>query len=84
MTCTIGGKGLENQDYSGNRQKAKCNMVPEVFYPAAEADKLLEMIRPVLGEARQMVAKNPGEFPIFEWFLRSFQLCYQEPAVPGL
>jgi len=86
MTHTIQGGDLKNQGYSGNRQKAgsQCNIIPEVFYPAAEADKLLEMIRPVLGEARQMVAENPGEFPIFEWFLRSFQLCYQESAVPGV
>ena len=86
MTRTIRGKDLKNQGNAGNRQKAKsqCNIIPEVFYPAAEAEKLLEMIRPVLGEARQMAAENPGEFPIFEWFLRSFQLCYQESASPGL
>jgi hypothetical protein len=77
---------LKNQGDSGNRQRGegKCGVVPEIFYPAAEADKLLEMIRPVLGEARQMVAENPGEYPIFEWFMRSFQLCYEENRAPSL
>lgn len=77
---------MKNQAYSDNRQKAKsqCSIIPEVFYPATEADKLLEIICPVLGEPRHMVVENPAEFPIFEWFLRSFQLCYQESASPGL
>ncbi len=75
-----------NQAYSDKRQgvKGQCEMVPEIFYPAAEAEKLLEIISPILGEARSLVAEKPGEYPIFEWFLRSFQLCYQESAVPGV
>ena len=70
---------MNNQGYSGNRQaeKSQCNVIPEVFYPAGEADALLEMIRPILGEARSLVTENPGKYAIFEWFLRSFQLCYQ-------
>jgi len=71
---------LKNQAGSGNRQeeKARRDEIPEVFYPAAEANKLLEMIRPIEGEARRLVAENPGQFPIFEWFIRSFELCYQQ------
>ena len=78
-----GGEDLKNQGYSGNRQKEKsqCTMIPEVFYPASEADKLLEMIRPVPGETRRPVAENPREFPIFEWFMRSFQFCYEGTEV---
>lgn len=77
---------MENQAYSGKGQgaKGKCGVIPEVFYPAAEADKLLEMISPVLGESRQIVAENAKEFPLLVWFLRSFQFCYQEPTAPGL
>jgi hypothetical protein len=76
---------MTNQGGSGNRQaeKSKSGVIPEVFYPAAEADKLLEMIRPIQQEARRLVAENPGAFPIFEWFMRSFELCYQQPGTSG-
>jgi hypothetical protein len=77
---------LKNQDYFENQKELKSHskIIPEVFYPADEASKLLDMIQPVLGEARRLAKENPGEYPIFEWFLRSFQLCYQESASPGL
>jgi hypothetical protein len=70
---------LQNQEGPGNWQdgKLRCYLIPEVFYPAAEADKLLKMIHPIQWEARRPVKKNSGEHAIFEWFLRSFQLCYQ-------
>jgi hypothetical protein len=73
------GGDLQNRDRSDKQQGGKSqHTIPEVFYPAAEAEKLLAMILPALGEAQQLVAENPGKSIIFEWFLRSFQLCYQE------
>ncbi|MEJ2671295.1 MAG: hypothetical protein P8168_03630 [Deltaproteobacteria bacterium] len=77
---------MKNCDFISKRpeEKPNCYVIPEVFYPAAEREKLLEMIRPVLGESRRLVVENPGEYPILEWFLHSFQLCYQETGSPGL
>ena len=74
---------MKNQDYFENQKELKSHskVIPEVFYPASEADKLLEMIRPVPGETRRPMAKNPREFPIFEWFMRSFQFCYEGTEV---
>src|SRR5204862_283961 len=79
-----GEADMDNQDDSGNRQeeKSRCNKIPEVFYPAAEAEKLLEMIRPIQEEAYRLVQETPGKYAIFEWFMRSFQLCYQETGSP--
>jgi hypothetical protein len=80
-----GEADMDNQDDYGNRQeeKLRCNIIPEVFYPAAEAEKLLEMIRPIQKEACRLVEENPGQYAIFEWFMRSFQLCYQETGSPS-
>ncbi len=76
---------MKNQGGSDNQQEArsKCNVIPEVFYPATEADKLLEIIRPIEGQARRLVKENPGKFPIFEWFMRSFEFCYQQTGTSG-
>jgi hypothetical protein len=76
---------MKNKGYADNRQgePSKCKIIPEVFYPAEEANKLLEMIRPIQGEARRLVEENPGKFPIFEWFLRSFELCYHQTGTSG-
>ncbi len=62
----------EQHDY-----KSKWEEIAEVFYPADEADKHLEMIRPILKEAWGLVEKNPGKFPILEWLLRYYMLYVQ-------
>lgn len=75
---------MNKQGYSDNQQdeKSRCHVIPEVFYPAAEADKLLEMFRPMLGGAQRLVEENPGELAICEWFMGSFQLCYRKTGTP--
>jgi hypothetical protein len=75
---------LNNQDYSDNwhDEKSRCNVIPELFYPAAEADKLKAMIRPEMPKVRRLVKEKPGERALSEWFLRSFKLCYQKTGSP--
>jgi hypothetical protein len=75
---------LNNQDYSDNRrdEKSRCNVIPGLFYPAAEADKLRAMIRPVMPKSRRLMEENPGEGALFKWFLRSLNLCYQKTGSP--
>ena len=65
---------MEKHLCSGQRHeyKSKWEEISEVFYPANEADKHLEMIRPILREAWRLVEENPGQFPILEWFLRYY------------
>jgi hypothetical protein len=70
---------MEKQLYSCDylEYKSKWEEISEVFYPANEADKHLEMIRPILREAWRLVDENPGQFPILEWFLRYYMLYGQ-------
>jgi hypothetical protein len=67
---------MKNQGYSCNRQEGKSvwDEIPDVYYSATEADKHLEMIRPMLKEARRLVGANPGKFPVFEMVLRDYML----------
>ena len=65
-----------NQGDSGNWQAGKSvwDEIPDIYYSAAEADKHLEMIRPILRESRGLVEANPGKFPVFEMILRDYML----------
>jgi hypothetical protein len=52
--------------------------IPEGYYTAAEADRHLELIRPILEGARLLMGENPGQFPLLEKAFRDY-LGYVQP-----